>query len=143
MAGRPSGRLSVRSRVLALAAALLVMLIASDLFAGRVLERADLARQRQRLVGAALVANYEVRSAYADLRHRCAADTAAAGLTAGPTIDPVATMARITAALDGVSAYDPARAASCRRLQSSALVLANGADSCSGSLTMGRASCSH
>jgi len=33
--------------------------------------------------------------------------------------------------------------ASCRRLQSSALVLANSADSCSDSLTMGQTSCSH
>ena len=31
----------------------------------------------------------------------------------------------------------------CSRSQSSRLVLANRADSCSGSLTMGRASCSH
>ncbi len=107
-------RLSIRSRVLVLAGVLLAMLIGTDLFAGRALQRAETAREQQRRAGAALADNHEVRSAYADLRHRLAADAGEAGVTADPTIDPVATMARIMAAVDRLAGFDGAGAAMLR-----------------------------
>ncbi len=112
--GRRLHRLSIRSRVLVLAGVLLAMLIGTDLFAGRALQRAETARGQQRRAGAALADNHEVRSAYADLRHRRAADAGEAGVTADPTIDPIATMARIMAALDRLAEFDSAGAATLR-----------------------------
>ncbi len=55
-----------------------------------------------------------MRSAYADLRHRREADAGEAGVTADPTIDPVATMARIMAALDRLAEFDSAGGATLR-----------------------------
>ncbi len=112
--GRRLHRLSIRSRVLVLAGVLLAMLIGTDLFAGRALQRAETARGQQRQAGAALADNHEVRSAYADLRHRRAADAGEAGVTADPTIDPTATMARIMAALDRLAGFDSTGAATLR-----------------------------
>ena len=112
--GRRLHRLSIRSRVLVLAGILLAMLIGTDLFAGRALQRAETARGQQRRAGAALADNHEVRSAYADLRHRRAADAGEAGGTVDPTIDPIATMARIMASLDRLAEFDSAGAATLR-----------------------------
>ena len=89
-----------------LAGILLAMLIGTDLFAGRALQRADDARLQQRLAGAALAANHEVRSAYADLRHKRVYDAGETGLTGDANVDPVATMVRILAALDKLAQYD-------------------------------------
>ena len=107
-------RLSIRSRVLLLAAILLAMLIGTDLFASRILQHADRAREKQRQVGIALAANSQVRSAYADLRHRRTADDGDTTRTSNPAIDADAALKRISDALGQLATFDQGQAARLR-----------------------------
>ena len=112
--GRWLNGFSIRSRVLLLSAILLAMLIGADVFASRALRRADNAREEQRRAGTALAANSEIRSAYADLRHRRAADAGDTGRTTNPDIDPNAALGRIAAGLAQLAQFDAAGANSLR-----------------------------